>query len=262
MEVLTKLCVFAPEEFDEAVRHPDSFVRKRIDTSKRAMGYGSSDPLDCVQLYWHEYERPGLLETFEALVRARDDGLIRSVGTTNFNTEKLEILTDRVGNGGLSLNQIQFSVIDPRPCNAQIEFCKLRNVAVLAFGATAGGFLSDKYLGVPAGQVIADTFSKRKYASIISERGGWSWFQGLLQILSEVARRHGVTIAQVAQRYPLQHGADAIILGARNNAHLPETVGLFDFQLTSEDLGLIDEYVGRRQPLSDVYEWERGLGPF
>jgi len=256
-EALTKLCVFS--EFEEANRAPEAFVSKKIDAAKRAMQYGNDEPLDCVQLYWHDYEKPGLEATVEALCAARDKGLIRSVGITNMSSAKIEAVVDRVGAGGISLNQIQYSVLDGRPLNGQMELCRDQNIGVLAFGTTAGGFLSDRYLGMKASDVVADTYSKRKYASIIGERGGWIWFQGLLELLAEIAARRGVSIAQVAQRYVLDRGAAAAIVGARNANHLAEAASLFDFRLTNDDVREIERYVLVDRPTSDVYEWERGL---
>lgn len=49
----------------------------------------------------------------------------------------------------------------------------------------------------------ADTYSKSKYASVISQSGGWDWFQALLRELDGVARKHDVDIATVASRWVL-----------------------------------------------------------
>ena len=52
-------------------------------------------------------------------------------------------------------------------------------------------------------RVRADTYSKSKYASVISQSGGWDWFQSLLRELDEVARKHDADIATVASRWVL-----------------------------------------------------------
>lgn len=49
----------------------------------------------------------------------------------------------------------------------------------------------------------ADTYSKSKYASVISQAGGWAWFQELLSALRGVADRHGSDIATVASKWVL-----------------------------------------------------------
>ena len=52
-------------------------------------------------------------------------------------------------------------------------------------------------------RVRVDTYSLSKYSSVVREVGGWEWLQRLLQVLDAVARRHGTSIANVAQRWVL-----------------------------------------------------------
>lgn len=52
-------------------------------------------------------------------------------------------------------------------------------------------------------RVRADTYSKSKYASVISQAGGWEWFQALLTALHGVAQKHGSDIATVASKWVL-----------------------------------------------------------
>lgn len=105
-----------------------------------------------------------------------------------------------------------------------------------------------------------NTYSLQKYASIISQRGGWDWFQRLLQTLRKVANVHGVSIADVASRWVLQrNGVGSIIIGARNAEHINEHLTLFQFALTDDDLGQIQEVLDQgRRPTSDIYTFERG----
>ena len=49
----------------------------------------------------------------------------------------------------------------------------------------------------------ADTYSKSKYSSVISQAGGWEWFQRLLGALHGIAQKHGTSIANVASRWVL-----------------------------------------------------------
>ncbi len=51
-----------------------------------------------------------------------------------------------------------------------------------------------------ARSVQFDTFSKRKYARVLQEAGGWAWFQELLRELRAVADKHDSTISNVATR--------------------------------------------------------------
>lgn len=54
-------------------------------------------------------------------------------------------------------------------------------------------------------------------------------------------------------------GVPAIILGARNAAHIPDHRALFTFELDGDDLGAIQNVLSRgQQAKGDCYTWERG----
>ena len=46
-------------------------------------------------------------------------------------------------------SQLQYSLLDARPENGTAAFCAANGISLLPYGVVAGGFLSDKYLGVP-----------------------------------------------------------------------------------------------------------------
>ena len=258
-QVLTKLCCFGGMMVD-ARRDAGTFVRSRIRKSSERLG---CQPLDCVQFFWEEYSVPGYLETVQELARAAEDGLIRSVGVTNFDTERMRQMVE--AGVGISLNQVQYSVLDPRPEKYMTGFCKTHDIGILAFGTVAGGFLTNRYLGARPSDVKLNTYSYQKYASIIRERGGWDWYQSLLQLLDRIAQQYGVGIAEVSTRYTLQQDSvRAVIIGARNARHVDQHKTLFSFSLSPKDISEIRNFLTSTGtiPNSDVYQWERGLEPW
>ena len=46
--------------------------------------------------------------------------------------------------------QVQYSLLDRRPENGMADFCAQHGMALLPYGTTAGGLLSERYLGLPA----------------------------------------------------------------------------------------------------------------
>ena len=48
------------------------------------------------------------------------------------------------------LLQVQYSLLDRRPEVAMVDFCKERGIQLLTYGTVAGGFLSERYLGMDA----------------------------------------------------------------------------------------------------------------
>ena len=62
--------------------------------------------------------------------------------------------------------------------------------------------------------------------------------QGILEAASQIGRRHGVSIANVATRWVLDHPAVAgVIVGARlgESEHRADNLKLFDFSFDDED---------------------------
>ena len=95
------------------------------------------------------------------------------------------------------------------------ELCAETGVRLLAYGTLCGGFLADKWLGRPEPTAIPD-WSRSKYKRFIDAAGGWGPFQGILAAAGEVARKHGVSISNVATRWVLEQPAvAAVIVGAR-----------------------------------------------
>src|SRR5262249_56530386 len=91
----------------------------------------------------------------------------------------------------------------------------------LCYGAVAGGFLSERYLGQPDPVPPLENRSLAKYRLIIDEFGGWNLFQEMLAALGRVASRHEASIGAVAIRWVLdQPGVSGVIVGARHPPHL------------------------------------------
>ena len=65
-----------------------------------------------------------------------------------------------------------------------------------------GGFISSNWLNKPEpsfdSSVINSNISLRKYLPWIQRSGGWFYFQSVLQVLDKIAKKHGVSLSNVA----------------------------------------------------------------
>ncbi len=179
------------------------------------------------------------------------EGLIAHLGTTNFDTDHLRVLVKH----GIPIltNQVSFSLLDRRAAGPMSRFCLEHGVKLLAYGTLAGGLLSERWLGVPepAQGDIAD-WSKSKYKRFVDAIGGWAPFQAILGAADQVAKRHGVSIANVATRWVLDHPAvAAVIVGARlgENEHRADNLRSFGFDLDDADHALIDAALAQATPI-------------
>ena len=190
-----------------------------------------------LQFHWWDYGDSRYLDALHHLAQLRDEGKIRHLSLTNFDTATLErIIDDGIG---IVSNQVQYSLVDMRPEVQMSQFCEGRNIRLLAYGTLCGGLLSDKYLAQPEptpGEL--NTASLRKYKQMIDAWGGWDLFQDLLTTLNAIGARHGASTANVAVRYVLDRPAVAgVIVGARLGVaeHLKDNARVFDITLSEEE---------------------------
>ena len=208
------------------------------------------DTIDLLQLHWWMFEHPGYIDAMKELTALQKEGSIRHLGLTNFDTDHLRLL---VKHGfPIASNQVCFSLLDRRASEDMSAFCLTHGVRLLAYGTLGGGFLTDRWVGREEPASVED-WSKSKYKRFIDAIGGWPVLQGLLGALSTIARKHGVSAANVATRWVLEQPAvAAVIVGARlgEREHRTDNAALFSFALDEGDKTLIDEALGstRRIP--------------
>jgi aryl-alcohol dehydrogenase-like predicted oxidoreductase len=231
-----------------------AYLERTVDRSRARLGL---ERLDLVQFHWWDYAVPGCSAALGHLEALRRAGKIDRIGTTNFDFEHLREL--RESGADIVSTQVQYSLLDARPAGAFADWCRANQVAILAYGALAGGFLTDAWLGLPdPGHRFANR-SLVKYRLIIDEFGGWDLFQALLAALRQVADRHEVTIANVAVRAMLDNpDVGAVILGARYAHHLPQNLKVLGLRLDEEDRARLGSVLTqRRGPSGPVYGLER-----
>lgn len=229
-------------------------VQATIDRSLSRLGV---ERLDLVQFHWWDLAVPRHVEAAGWLADFRREGKIDLIGTTNFGTDAMAELV--AAGIGPAATQVQYSLLDRRPEKRLVPFCAANDISILAYGTVAGGFLSDRWLGVAEPTDGFENRSLVKYKLIIDDRGGWDAFQALLEALRAVADRHGTDIASVATRAMLDApGVAAAIVGVRHGGHLEKHARLFDIRLDAADHARIKAAMAGAPDLEgDVYDLER-----
>jgi aryl-alcohol dehydrogenase-like predicted oxidoreductase len=250
IQVLTK---FVPD-YDALATISKKDVEKIIDRSLRRLG---KERLDMVQFSWWSYDVPRYVETAHWLNEIRLAGKINLLAGTNFNTQS----TVQMVNAGVPIStlQIQYSLLDHRSENSLSSLCSKSNIHFLCYGTVAGGFISEKWLGLTEPTPPFENRSLIKYKLMIDEFGGWELFQSLLKVLKSIADKYHVSITNVASRYILdRQQVAAVIIGAKTSAHLDENLRIFDFTLDEADISEIEKVVKQRKgPSGDVFDIER-----
>ena len=223
-------------------------VEHNIAISLRRMGV---DTLDLLQFHWWDYEDAAYLDALTHLSHLRDEGKLKHLALTNFDTAHLQVITEH----GIRVvsNQVQYSLVDRRPEVRMARFCSDHPMTLLAYGTLLGGLLSEKYLGRPEPRRSElNTASLQKYKNMLDAWGDWPLFQELLAVLQQIADKHRVSIANVGVRYVLDHPAVAgVIVGARLGVaqHLTDNARVFGVKLDADDFSMIEAVLVRSRDL-------------
>jgi aryl-alcohol dehydrogenase-like predicted oxidoreductase len=207
--------------------------------------------LDLLQFHAWSYADPSWIDGLLHLQTLRSEGLIAHIGLTNVDAAHFNMVL-ATGIPVIS-NQVCFSLLDRRAAGAMTDVCRARGVRLLAYGTLAGGWLSDRWLGRPEPDWEHEgTWSQMKYGRFVRAAGGWKALQRVLRAADAVARRHGVSIANVASRYVLEQPAVAgIIIGARpgEREHVADNLRVFSFSLTGEDREELEGTLATLEPI-------------
>jgi len=156
--------------------------------------------VDQLDLYLIHWPAGGPTWAWPGMEQARERGLARSIGVSNFGTSELE---DVIAAGAIppAVNQVEFSPREYR--RALLGACLRREVAVVA------------YSPLGTGQHLSD------------------------RTVSRVAQRAGRTPAQVLLRWCVQRDL-LVIPKSVHRERIAENAEIFDFALSGEDMAELD----------------------
>lgn len=223
-------------------------VREAVNIAQKRM---QTEQIDVMQFHAWNYADPAWLDALHYLQELKEEGLIKHLGLTNFDTAHLKMV---VSNGiEVVSNQLCFSLLDMRAAGKMSDLCMESGVRLFAFGTLAGGFISNKWLNKsePIGENDLN-WSQMKYKRFIDEVGGWEPYQNLLSVLNEIAIIKSVSVSNIASRYMLEQPAVAsIIVGARlgENNHNADNLKTFSFDLNAQDKALIESALKTLKPI-------------
>lgn len=140
-------------------------------------------------------------DTWRAMEELQAEGKIRSIGVSNFFQEHLETLF-QTANVIPSINQIEFH---PGYWQQElVEFCKRQNIAVESWSPLARGKVFEN------------------------------------EVLKAIANKYNRSVAQVCLRWIIQH--DVIVIPKSSSPQrIKENINLFDFELTTAEMELINK---------------------
>nr|GAT57227.1 predicted protein [Mycena chlorophos] len=240
----TKWCVFKPLTGPLQRSAVEAAVRERIERMQ-------TKRVDLLQFHWQHYDNHDYMTALEIMAQLREEGLIANVGLCNFDALRTDEICTRFP-GLVVSNQVPFSLIDTRVLSALDGVCTKHGVKLLTYGTLCGGFLAEKWIGVPEPDPYAGSLnpSQRKYLDMITKAwGSWALFQELLVALQRISRRHGgVSVTNIATRWVLDHPVvGAVIVGVRwgCSEYPSDNMKVYGLHLTDQDREEIESVLSR-----------------
>ena len=192
------------------------------------------DAIDVYFLHWPDDTGVPLEETWGAMAELADEGLVRAIGMSNYDTDDIERCHAQrrvdVVQTGLSL----IDYLDDRPLIAR---CGELGIDVVVYEPVASGILSGKsleqVLATWTGPWVESPFYKRLLAPGRAERSF-----AVAEGVRAIAERLNATVAQIAIAWVLhQPGVTAAIAGSKDGLHMRENAEAADLDLG----GVLDE---------------------
>ncbi|XP_070210488.1 aldo-keto reductase family 1 member B7-like [Littorina saxatilis] len=175
-----------------------------------------TEPID------HDY-----LDTWSAMAKLVDQGLVRSIGVSNFNQEQLSRLLNQPDlRHRPACNQIESH---PYFTNHElVEFCKSVGVVPIAFAPLGRGGVD--YSGQEIGNVLEEPLVKN------------------------LATKYKKNPGQIVLRWATQRGL-AVVPKSSNPARIKGNIQLFDFEMTPKEVAAISS-LNRNYRVCAFPEWK------
>lgn len=176
---------------------------KLIPSLKASLEKLHTDHVDLTLIHWPSPQGAvPLKESLQALQQAREQGLTRQIGVSNFTIALLDEAINAIGAENIATNQVEISPY-------------LQNAKLAAFAREKGVHLTS-YMTLAYGKAVQDT------------------------MLQEIAAKHGATAAQVALAWAMHQGF-SVIPSSTKRANLESNLKAGELKLDAEDLQRIAE---------------------
>jgi len=227
--------------------------RLRLGSALLAALCASLDRLQLPFVHLYQIHGPVSLRSHEAmadaLARARDAGLAKAVGVSNYSEKEVRAIHAALARRGVPLatNQIEYSLLRTAPeKTGLLRACQELGVIVLAYSPLAQGRLTGKYGpgNPPPG--------KRQFSAYPMEE-----VEPVLAELRRIGAAQGKTPAQVALNWLVCKGTIPIP-GAKNGAQAEQNAGALGWSLAPAEVEALDRVAMRGRQTLFLRLWQHG----
>ncbi len=204
-------------------------MERQIEKSLRRM---CMDYLDLYYLHWPRREGYDLRPAMESMERARERGLIKAIGVSNFSSEQMIQVLEV---GTVDVLQLCYSPLWIREAERSIPFCKSHNISTVGYSILAQGVMSGKFTTPPEDQ--------RSHLVYCSPEV-WPATEKLLSQWKSIAHELNLSMTALTVSWCKQREEIATpLLGARTKEQLEEQLLGFSFTIPQEQYNTLNRLV-------------------
>lgn len=209
---------------------PKEKVESSILASLRRL---KTDYIDLYYIHWPK-KNADLEGMMEGLMIAREKGLIRGIGVSNFSVEQIEKLL-RIGS--IDAHQFCYNLLWRWPEQNIIPFCIQKGISIVTYSSIAQGILTGKFpreIEFLPGDHRKDTvlFDKELWPAV---------YEGVEQFKT-IAMLSGRSLLDLAIRWVLKRqGVTTVLIGARNSKQVELNAKSLEGEIDSKYLDQLTE---------------------
>ncbi len=209
-------------------------IRREIDESRRRLGV---EVLDLAQVHWPDPE-PDIEEGWRTLAEAKDRGLVRHIGVSNFDVAQLE---RAAAIAPVETLQPPYSLVFPEVEQEILPYARAHRIGVIVYSPMGSGLLTGTMTPERVARLPEDDW-RRRSPEFQGDR--LARHRALADLLAEIGRGHGGrSAAEVAIAWTLANPAvTGAIVGARSSVQVDGFAGALALQLTRSELDRIDAF--------------------
>jgi len=201
-----------------------------------------TDYIDILLLHWPD-PKVSLEETFGAMNRLKEQGIIGHIGASNLTKDQMieaEKYTE------IEVYQPHFSMLTQEN-EETIRWAHEKGIGVMAYGSLGGGLLTGRYRTVETYETMDN---RNRFYGRFFQEPFFSRVMLLLEDMQAIADRHGAAVSEVALNWSRQKPyIDTCIVGAQKRSRVESNVKCLDWNLTAEEMDMLDAAI--REKLAD-----------
>ncbi|MCK7554549.1 aldo/keto reductase [Chitinophaga sedimenti] len=194
-----------------------------------------TDYIDLYQIHWADETTP-IEETFEAVLRLKEQGKIREAGVCNYDVAQMKRADSVLP---LASNQVPFSMVNRAIEEELVPFCIAHKRGILAYSPLQRGLLTGK---IKPDHQFNDGDSRagnRFYTPDNIAR-----INAFLSLIKPLAESKNASLSQLVLRWTIERpGITVALAGARNADQAIQNAKAIDIKLTPEEIDFINKHL-------------------